>query len=78
MIKPKLIKAGDERVKLGMSSQPVQVDCRIVAEGTYRIMIELLERASGLVGNPGTNISSSCDIAVENWQKDYDIFIKED
>jgi hypothetical protein len=31
----------------------------------------LLERASWLVGNPATNISSSTDLACENWQRDY-------
>lgn len=36
--------------------------------------IELLERASWLVGNPGTNISGSTDLACENWQKDYEKF----
>jgi hypothetical protein len=35
---------------------------------------DLLERAAGLVGNPGTNISSSCDIACDNWQKAYEAF----
>ena len=37
--------------------------------------LELLDRASGLVGNPGTNISSSTDIACDNWQKAYDAFV---
>lgn len=36
----------------------------------------LLDRAANLVGNPGTNISSSTDIAAENWQKDYEAFKK--
>lgn len=38
-------------------------------------VMKLLERAAGLVGNPGTNISSSTDIAAENWQKDYEEFM---
>ena len=33
-------------------------------------MINLLERAAILVGHPCTNISSSTDIACEEWQKD--------
>lgn len=33
---------------------------------------ELLDKASMLVGNPGTNISASTDIACESWQKEYD------
>lgn len=32
----------------------------------------LLERASMLVGNPGTNISASTDIACDNWHKEYE------
>jgi len=32
---------------------------------------ELLERASNLVGHPACGISSSIDIACDNWQKDY-------
>ena len=32
----------------------------------------LLDRAAMLVGNPGTNISGSCDVACENWQKEYE------
>jgi hypothetical protein len=33
--------------------------------------VKLLELAASLVGNPGTNISSSTDIACEQWQKNY-------
>jgi len=33
---------------------------------------ELLDKAAGLVGNPGTGISSSCDIACDNWQLAYE------
>jgi hypothetical protein len=35
----------------------------------------LLQRASFLVGNPGTNISSSTDIACDEWQADYEKYI---
>ena len=70
--KPELIKAGDTRVKLGFLEQPPKVDCRVIAEDEYQRMIKLLERARGLVGNPGTNISSSTDFACEDWQKDYE------
>ena len=69
--KPVLIKAGDTRVKLGICNQPPKVDCRVVAEDEYQRMINLLERAEMLVGNPATNISSSTDFACESWQKDY-------
>ena len=34
----------------------------------------LLERASWLVGNPGTNISGITDIACDKWQKDYEFY----
>ena len=40
-----------------------------------KALYSLLERASGLVGNPGTNISASTDIACESWQKDYEAFV---
>lgn len=70
--KPELIKAGDTRVKLGFLGEPPKVDCRLVSEDEYQKMIELLERARNLVGNPGTNISSSTDFACEDWQKDYE------
>lgn len=33
---------------------------------------ELLERAASLVGNPGTNISGSTDVACKQWQDDYE------
>lgn len=36
------------------------------------VSVSLLERAASLVGNPGTNISGSTDIACEQWQKDYE------
>jgi hypothetical protein len=36
---------------------------------------KLLESAAGLVGNPGTNISSSTDIACDNWHKEYEAFV---
>jgi len=36
----------------------------------------LLQRASMLIGNPGTNISASTDIACDNWHKDYDNWLK--
>ncbi|WP_346236734.1 hypothetical protein ABDK00_014115 [Niabella insulamsoli] len=38
-------------------------------------LLNLLERASGLVGNPGVNISSSTDIACDKWQEDYEAYI---
>lgn len=41
-----------------------------------QISQELLERASNLVGNPGTNISGSTDFACLQWQKDYEIFLR--
>ena len=33
---------------------------------------DLLKKASGLVGNPAVNISSSVDVACEEWLKEYD------
>lgn len=34
----------------------------------------LLEEAGTLVGNPGTNISGSCDVACMEWQEKYEKF----
>lgn len=36
------------------------------------VSVSLLERAASLVGNPGTNISGSTDMACDEWQKDYE------
>lgn len=70
--KPELIKAGDTKLKLGVLGEPPKIDCRVVSENEYQKMIELLERARNLVGNPGVNISASTDIACDDWQKDYE------
>ena len=37
----------------------------------YDNLVELLKEASNLVGNPCTNISSSTDIACDNWKNKY-------
>jgi hypothetical protein len=37
----------------------------------YDKLVELLKEAATLVGNPCTNISSSTDIACDNWQNKY-------
>jgi len=39
-------------------------------------ILDLLERASWLVGNPGTNISGSTDLACIKWQGDYEATTK--
>lgn len=39
-------------------------------------VLKLLKRAYDLVGNPCTNISSSCDMACDNWRKDYENYIE--
>ena len=36
------------------------------------VSVSLLEEAANLVGNPGTNISGSCDIACVEWQEKYE------
>lgn len=41
------------------------------------VSVSLLERAASLVGNPGTNISGSTDIACDEWQKDYERWCNE-
>ena len=73
--KPELIKAGDKRVKLGFLEEPPKVDCRVISEEEYQKMINLLERAKGLVGHPATNISASTDISCDIWQSDYEDWI---
>lgn len=40
-------------------------------ENANETAIKLLVQAHSLVGNPGTNISSSTDIACDKWQEDY-------
>lgn len=42
------------------------------ALGLAPVSVSLLERAASLVGNPGTNISGSTDMACNEWQKDYE------
>lgn len=37
----------------------------------YDRLVELLKEAATLVGHPGTNISSSTDIACDNWKNKY-------
>jgi hypothetical protein len=39
-------------------------------------ILDLLERASWLVGNAGTNISGSTDLACTKWQEDYKAIAK--
>lgn len=36
------------------------------------VSVSLLEEAAILVGNPGTNISGSCDVACMEWQEKYE------
>lgn len=48
------------------------------AEGASEGMagaLRLLDTASNLVGNPGTNISSSTDLACDSWQEKYKKFL---
>lgn len=49
---------------------------QLYADRCVEDAMKLLERASWLVGNPGTNISAGTDLACESWQKDYEQFIK--
>ena len=38
----------------------------------HNVSVSLIERAATLVGNPGTNISGSTDLACDEWQNDYE------
>lgn len=42
-------------------------NCRIA-----NVSVSLLEEAATLVGNPGTNISGSCDVACMEWQEKHE------
>lgn len=53
------------------------MDYAMKLERRYKECELLLERASWLVGNPGTGISGSTDVACDNWQKDFETFNKE-
>ena len=35
---PILIKAGSNLLKLGLTSQPPKVDCRVISEGNYQLL----------------------------------------
>ena len=39
-----LVKAGDDKVKLGYWSRPPKVDCRIIAEELYQEILSALEK----------------------------------
>lgn len=57
-----------------IDSEDIEAIDTVVAEVEKPLptdVINLLERASNLVGNPGTNISSSINFACYDWQKDY-------
>jgi hypothetical protein len=42
LIEPVLVKAGDDRVKLGCNLQPPPFDCRVVAEVQYQKMMAII------------------------------------
>ena len=42
----------------------------------YNRLVELLKEAANLVGHPCTNISSSTDIACDNWQEKFKVEIE--
>ena len=56
-----------QQALLKVWNETAQEQLRIAA-----VSVSLLERAASLVGNPGTNISGSTDIACDEWQKDYE------
>ena len=58
-------------VRLGPMLQPPLVDCRVISEDLYQKMLKLIDDARWLVGNPGTNISGSTDMACDTWQQEY-------
>ena len=44
----------------------------------FQEAINLLKKASTLVGNPCTNISGSTDVACMKWQDEYNDFMSKD
>lgn len=61
-----------ERVRVGDTHPDTESKCN-----KHIVSVSLLERAAGLVGNPGTNISGSTDLACEQWQEDYECWRNE-
>lgn len=47
-------------------------------ERDYNKLLELLKKASNLVGNPCVNLSASTDIACDNWQEEYKQLIQKE
>jgi hypothetical protein len=52
----------------GIPSEDISL--KFIPKQAFKNLVELLQRAANLVGNPGTNISGSTDIACQEWQKD--------
>lgn len=69
MIEPIKMKAGDERVLV--NGRTLRTDFRIISEANYSLLIKMLNTSYDLLGNPGTNISGSTDLACEKWRDDF-------
>ena len=44
-IEPILIKAGDQRLGLGMSKQPPLIDCRVIADVNYQMLKKAYDKS---------------------------------
>jgi len=65
-VNPKLDSDLGEQIVADICRKVVK-NCRIA-----NVSVSLLEEAATLVGNPGTNISGSCDVACMEWQEKYE------
>lgn len=74
----KLCKTGGQawslRIPVDLKHDPDVVISELA--NRYKEALALLEKASGLVGNPATGISSSTDLAADNWQEEHSKFVE--
>lgn len=59
-IEPALIKAGDDRVKLGIFNEYPKVDCRVLSEETYQELKKAYDNECN--GNPANSDNANCAI----------------
>ena len=70
MTEPILIKAGSDRLKLGLNEQPPSVDCRVVEENNYQALKRAFDLHSvSQRSEPFINFTKE---VIEQWEE-YDI-----
>ena len=50
-IEPELIKAGDNRVRLGYWQEAPKLDCRVISEDNYQLLKQAYDKISALAEN---------------------------